>query len=111
MSIHQHDPNANEFWTYFQNVINWGMLRFPKYRKEMKCIDWGKLYDTYGSNLYDTNELEKRIAGLMMGDDVTNKKGIYEYVLSDEERCLNIRAFSESQKRRIYEYQKSICNM
>lgn len=38
MSIHQHDPNANELWTYFQNVINWVMLTFPKYRKEMKGI-------------------------------------------------------------------------
>ena len=45
MSIHQHDPNANELWIYFQNVINWVMLTFPKYRKEMKGIDWGKLYD------------------------------------------------------------------
>ena len=111
MSIHQHDPNANELWTYFQNVINWVMLTFPKYRKEMKGIDWGKLYDIYGSNLYDTNDLEKRIADLMMDDDVTNKKGVYEFVLSGEERCLNIRAFTESQKRRIYEYQKGICNM
>ena len=23
MSIHQHDPNANELWTYFRNVIEW----------------------------------------------------------------------------------------
>ena len=51
------------------NVINWVMLTFPKYRKEMKSIDWGKLYNTYGSNLYDTNELEKRIADLMLDDD------------------------------------------
>lgn len=106
-----YDPNANELWTYFQNVINWVMLTFPKYRKEMKGIDWGKLYDAYGTNLYDTAELEKRIADLMMDDDVTNKKGIYEFVLSGTERCLHIRAFTESQKRRMYEYQKGICNM
>jgi 5-methylcytosine-specific restriction endonuclease McrA len=87
------------------------MLTFPKYRKEMKGIDWGKLYDTYGGNLYDTDKLEKRIADLMMDDDVTNKKGIYEFVLSGEERCLSIRAFTDSQKRRIYEYQKGICKM
>lgn len=87
------------------------MLTFPKYRKEMKGNDWGRLYDTYGTNLYDTAELEKRIADLMMDDDVTNKKGIYEFVLSGVERCLHIRAFTESQKRRMYEYQKGVCNM
>lgn len=111
MSAHQHDPNANELWTYFQNVINWVMLTFPNYRREMKGINWGKLYDVFGQDMYDTNELEKRISELMLDDDVSNKKGIYEFVLSGEERCLNIRAFSESQKRRIYEYQKGICNM
>lgn len=39
------------------------------------------------------------------------KKEVYEFVLSGEERCLNIKAFTESPKRRIYEYQKGICNM
>lgn len=92
-------------------MINWVMLTVPKYRKEMKGIDWGKLYDKYGTNLYDTSELDKRIADLMMDDDVTNKKGICEFVLSGAECCLHISAFTESQKRRIYEYQKGICNM
>lgn len=31
-----------------------------------------KLYDECGSNLYDTNQLEKRIVNLMMDDDVAN---------------------------------------
>jgi len=29
MSAHQHDPNANELWTYFKNVIDWVKLTFP----------------------------------------------------------------------------------
>lgn len=31
-----------------------------------------KLYDKRGLDLYDTNQLEKRIVDLMMDDDVTN---------------------------------------
>jgi len=109
MSIHQHDPNANELWTYFRNVIEWVKLTFPTYRKEMKGIEWGGLYDKYKGEMLDTARLENEIQILMMDDDVTNKKGIYPYVLSRNERALNIRAFTDSQKRAAYEKQKGIC--
>ena len=33
MSVHQHDPNANELWSYFQAVISWVELTFTTYRK------------------------------------------------------------------------------
>ena len=46
-----------------------------------------------------------------MDDDVTNKKGIYTYVLTGEEKNLSIRAFSDSMKRQIYERQGGICPM
>ena len=61
MSKHQHNPNANELWTYYQNVINWVKLTFPIYRKEMKGLDWGSLYDEYHAQLYDTDVLETEI--------------------------------------------------
>lgn len=38
MSAHQHDPNANELWTYFRNVIEWVQDTFTVYRKEQKGI-------------------------------------------------------------------------
>ena len=40
---------------------------------------------------------------------VTNKKGVYAYVLTREERNLNIRAFTPAQKREAYEHQKGLC--
>jgi hypothetical protein len=55
MAIHQHDPNANELWTYFRNVIEWVKLSFPVYRKEMKRGHWGSLYDEFKDELYDTS--------------------------------------------------------
>jgi len=109
MSIHQHDPNANELWLYFQEVIHWVELTFPKYRKEMKGVQWGELHRQFKGQLFDTQKLERQIQNLMMDDDVSNKKGIYTYVLTGEEKKLNIRAFTESQKRAAYERQSGIC--
>lgn len=109
MSAHQHDPNANELWTYYRNVIEWVKLTFTTYRKEMKGIDWGSLYDKFKDKMFDAKKLEKEIQTLMMDDEVTAKKGIYPYVLTRNEKYLNIRAFSESQKREAYERQKGVC--
>ena len=41
MAKHQHDTNCNEIWLYFQTVINWVKAIFPKYRKELKGLEWG----------------------------------------------------------------------
>ena len=113
MARHQHDNNANELWLYFNCVVEWVKTIFPNYRKEMKGLNWGKLYDEYNENQYDVEELEKEINRLMADDDVTNKKGVFEYLLSnksaDKERLLSIRAFTDSQKRSAYEKQKGIC--
>jgi len=109
MSKHQHDTDANELWVYYQNVINWVNTTFPNYRKEMKGIDWGILYNKYKDNNYNTAKLEEEIKRLMMDDDVTNKKGIYLYLLSNDEKYLNIRAFSDAMKRQAYEKQDGIC--
>ena len=64
----------------------------------MKGIDWGTLYNQFKDKIFDTNKLEQEIQALMMDDDVTNKKGIYSYVLTRNEKYLNIRGFTESQK-------------
>lgn len=109
MSIHQHDANATALWLYFQTVITWVTATFPKYRKEMKGLPWGLLYNAHKDETLDAAALEQQIAELMADDDVTAKKGIYEYVLSGNERCLNIRAFTDSQKRAAYERQNGIC--
>jgi len=109
MSVHQHDPNANELWTYFRNVIEWVILTFPVYRREMKGIAWGPLYNEFKGKLLDTQKLEQEIQALMMDDDVSSKKGIYPYVLTRAEKHLNIRAFTANQKREAYERQQGIC--
>ena len=109
MSKNQHEPNANELWLYFQSVINWVKTIFPNYRREMKGIEWGFLYNEFKDKKFDHTKLELEISQLMQDEDVTNKRGIYEYVLSQKEKLLNIRSFSDNQKRESYERQKGIC--
>ena len=109
MSDHQHDPTAIELWNYFQAVIGWTKSTFPKFRKEMKGIGWGFLYNEFKDKKIDPKILEEEITKLMLDEDVDNKKGIYTYVLTRKEKFLNIRAFSDNQKRESYERQKGIC--
>lgn len=109
MAEHQHEPTANELWLYFNSVINWVKVTFPKYRREMKGLDWGLFYNSFGTEKYDPKALENKIATLMEDEDVTRPSGIYEYLLDGEEKHLNIRTFSEKMKRAAYERQKGIC--
>jgi hypothetical protein len=111
MAAHQHDPNANELWTYFQAVIAWVEATFTTYRSEMKGVDWGRLFNQFKDGLYDTDELEAQIKALMIDDDVTRKKGIYQYVLTHDEKHLAIRAFTPAMRRAAYERQGGICPM
>ena len=61
----------------------------------------------------NADALEKRIAQLLRDDedinDITNQRGIYEYLLSGDERCLSIRRFSDKMARTAYERQKGVC--
>ena len=109
MLNHQNDPNANALWLYFQQVISWVKAVFPTYRREMKGIAWGELYNAHKDKSWDSAQLEVEIKRLMQDDDVSKKKGIYAYVLTGKEKYLNIRAFTQSQKRELYEKQQGIC--
>lgn len=109
MSKNQHEPTANELWLYFQGVISWIKAVFPNYRKEMKGLPWGLLYNEYKNINHNSIEYENEIKELMMDDDVTKKSGVYQYVLSRDEKYLSIRAFTDSQKRSAYEKQGGIC--
>ena len=109
MAQHQHTTNASELWLYFNSVITWVNTIFPNYRKEMQGLEWGLLYNKYGNDKLDPQELESKIVLLMQDDDITKRSGIYEYLLSGEEKCLNIRAFTDTMKRKVYEKQKGIC--
>ncbi len=57
MSIHQHERNANDLWRHFRSVIDQAEALFPNYRKEMKNVDWGGLYEHMRNDSLDPEEL------------------------------------------------------
>lgn len=67
-------------------------------------------YNEHGGRAdLDPKELERAIQRLMGDEDVTNKKGIYEYLLSGDERKLSIRAFERGGALAAYERQCHRC--
>jgi hypothetical protein len=109
MGKHQHDKDAKPLWDYFTKVIEWVTSTFTTYRKPMKSIAWGALYNTYKDTKIDPVKMEKRISELVADDEVQNNKGIYLYVLDGQEKHLNLRTFNDAQKLAAYERQKGIC--
>lgn len=109
MSNHQTDTNINDIKLYFLAVIDWIEATFTTYRKEMQGLNWGQLYNLYHDTEYEPDDIELRIKDLIDDDDVTNIKGIYAYILSGDEKTLNIRTFDDKIKRKVYEAQAGIC--
>lgn len=110
MSRHQHDDKASELWQYFRDVIDWVEMVFPKTRSQMKGLPWGIFYNEHKDRTdLDPIALEAQITKLLADEDVTSKKGVYEYVLTGDERKLNIRQFDTRTIIATYEKQKGIC--
>jgi hypothetical protein len=111
MSAHQHDPNANNLWQYFQTVLNWAMNNFDmkKFKKIMKGLDWAQLYDKYHTETLDTVALGKRISELMRDSEIQKQSGIIPFVLTGDEHYLDLRAFPEDIKLAVWEKQNHIC--
>jgi hypothetical protein len=109
MSVHQHDADAQELWQYFQAVIAWTKRVFPAYRNIMRGLDWGTFYNEHKDDSLNAVTLEARIVALIEDDEVNSKKGIYEYLLTANEKTLSLRAFDDKTKVKTYENQKGIC--
>ena len=110
MAEHQHDTDADELWQYFQNVVHWTDTLFGrKYKKEMKGVQWGLLYNKYRDTTLTKTALTEEVARLMRDSDVQKKSGIFEYVFDHDIRHLGIRTFDDNTKREVYEMQDGIC--
>lgn len=110
MAEHQNDPTAQALWSYFRSVIDWVQAVFPEKRREMKGLPWGLFYHVHHERRdLDPAALEKQIRALMADEDVQKKSGVYEYVLTGNEKALSIRAFDMRTKREAYEKQDHKC--
>ena len=111
MAAHQHDPNANNLWSYFQQVLNWAITNFDmkRFKKIMKGLDWALYYDTYSKKTLNTSEMAQQISVLMRDSEIQRLNGIIPYVLTGDERHLDLRTFPDDIKMAVWEQQKHIC--
>lgn len=111
MAANQHKPKATELWLYFQQVIAWVAAIFPnpKHYKKMKGLPWGEWYNTYGQNEFNPEEIETEVKQLLLDEDVDKNAKIFHYILTREEKYLNLRVFSDKQKEAAYQNQSGIC--
>ena len=118
MAKHQYDPDANELWQYFQDVIDWATKLFSKSKEKNKDgLDWCHLYNQYHNNMYNSSNLQKEVTELLTDDEVQKKRGIYQYLLAkyahepepNAEKYLQLRTFSDSDKDTMYHRQNGIC--
>lgn len=109
MSQHRFDKNINQVKAYFTTVIDWVSGVFIDVEKEMRGLEWGRLYETYGKTPYDPAKISKKVRELYGDLYVKNRKGIWEYVLggSTDTRLLQVRVFDEPTKRAVYQAQTS----
>lgn len=109
MGRHMHDPDAKELWEYFRDVIDWVEKLFPNKRSQMKGIAWGKLYNEYKDHEYDSEAMEEKIKELFANPDITRNKGVYEYLITGNEKYVSMRAFPDGDKQIMYERQNHKC--
>lgn len=108
MERHRGKSSADDLWNHFRAVIKWAERTF-KYRETMKGVEWGPLYREFKNHDLDLDDLERQVSKLHKDDEVKKKGGIYPYVLTGDERHLNLRTFSPNEKQTAYEKQGGVC--
>ncbi|MFE2657984.1 HNH endonuclease family protein [Brevibacterium sp. NPDC059310] len=108
LAQHRQDADIVELKNYFASVIDWisgVFIRSPD--KEMRGLEWGRLYEQHHTSSYSQTKLDDRINELRSDDAVRSPKGIYEYLLDGETKpqLLSIRLFDDKDKRVAYERQ------
>ncbi|MBR5913856.1 MAG: DUF262 domain-containing protein [Selenomonadaceae bacterium] len=111
MSFHRYDTNIDELKNYFEQVITWINETFTKTYDEMCGLEWGRLYEEYHEENFDKEKLAAELEKLYYDGYVTNKNGIFEYVLKflatgdKDTKLLHVRFFGPNEKRRAYDEQ------
>ncbi len=104
MSLHRQDTDIMPVRTYFNAVIDWVSAVFSDVLPEMRGLEWGRLYEEYHNKPYNVTEVSKRVHELYADPYVTNHKGIFEYILGNEQdkSLLNIRVFDRATINQVY---------
>lgn len=110
MADHRHDKSIDELKGYFTSVIDWiGSVFIRSPDKEMRGLEWGRLYEEHHSKPYNATAIEAKLVELRSDPAVHNSKGIYEFLLGGEKQTqlLDVRLFDDRTTRQAYQLQTS----
>ena len=107
MAAHRADTSIDELKNHFDTVIDWVDSVFEYTGSEVCGLDWGRLYRDYHKNAYSKDKVTKRVDELLSDTQITDKKGIFEFILGGEKDTvlLNIRVFDDKTKKAVYDKQ------
>ena len=110
MSRHREDTNIKELKTYFNSVIDWISSVFINVEKEMRGLEWGRLYEAHHKKSYDPKKISAEVRKLYADPYIKNRKGVFEYILggSVDTKLLNVRVFDEATKKAVYATQTAM---
>jgi len=104
MSRHRFDNSITELKDYFTSVIDWVSTVFTDVESEMKGLEWGRLYETYRKQPYNSKTVSYEVKKLYGDPYVKNRRGIFEYILggSTDTKLLEVRVFDDAIKKSVY---------
>ena len=107
MSQHRFETNITELKNYFTSVIDWVSTVFTDVESEMKGLEWGRLYETYHKQPYNSKTVSEQVKNLYADPYIKNRKGVFEYILggSTDTKLLEVRVFDEATKKSTYAIQ------
>ena len=109
MSKHRHEHDIDELKSYFNTIIDWISGVFTDVENEMKGLEWGRLYETYHNQSYDSAKVSADVQNLYGDPYVKNRRGVFEFILggSTDYKLLDVRVFDDATKRSTYAIQTS----
>lgn len=107
MSQHRFDTNITELKNYFTAVIDWVSTVFTDVESEMRGLEWGRLYETYSKQPYNSKTVSEQVKNLYADPYIKNRKGVFEYILggATDKKLLEVRVFDEATKKATYAIQ------
>ena len=107
MARHRYDTDISELRNRFDAIINWVDATFEYAGREMCGRDWGRLYREYHTHPYRRDDVTAQVSALLADPQVSDKKGIFEYVLGGgrDKSLLHVRVFDEKTIATVYQRQ------
>ena len=104
MGKHRFDADCKGLLAHFTSVTDWIDGVFKGVKDEMCGLDWGRLYETFHGRAYSPEAVWSRVEALFADEFVTDRRGVFEYVLGGETdtKLLSVRVFGDKEKKLVY---------